>query len=55
MVTRTQQRRHVVTGIGSIVAGPADDIDEALRFYCELLGTRNATVQQRRSDGRCLS
>jgi catechol 2,3-dioxygenase-like lactoylglutathione lyase family enzyme len=28
----------VITGIG-IVAGPVDDIDEALRFYCDLLGT----------------
>ena len=44
----------MITGIG-IVAEPADDIDEALRFYCDLLGTGNATVQQRPSDGRCLS
>jgi hypothetical protein len=35
--------------------GPADDIDEALRFCFDLLGTGNATVHQRRSDGRCLS
>jgi hypothetical protein len=41
----------VITGIG-IVAEPADDVDEALRLYGDLLGTGNATVQQRPSARR---
>jgi catechol 2,3-dioxygenase-like lactoylglutathione lyase family enzyme len=41
----------MITGI-SIVAVPVDDIDEALRFYCDVLGMEKRKDLSR-SDGDC--